>query len=412
MKVLVVDDDPTMRRLVVRLASRHPHVEVTEADNGVAALAAVEAQRPDLVITDVTMPYLDGLGLLEALRASPKHHDLPVVAVSAISDKALVLRMVDLGIEDYLLKPLDPATAGLRFDELFARVAARQSAPGTAATSRGALMLIDRDPGYGAVVRAALGNRFEIIDHLPAAAALAAAVATPPRLVLLGQGLAMPSETVIARTLRGAGATKVALLTDHPVTDGGDAFDAILQRTYVPQKLLALLEPVIAGLSDEGGQLAAQLEAAGSELGVACRQSLGILTGQEAEVLDTGDGPSGDVAGVRVPLVRDGGRESVLLVLRMSAADRATLAAHATGGEITAESLLEAVASPAAARVVHTLAQRGWTFSGRGAQPLGDELNDRLGDATVRVLLRTEGGQLLEAMLLVEGPAPTAATAE
>ena len=61
---------------------------------------------------------------------------------------------------------------------------------------------------------------------------------------------------MIARTLRGAGATKVALLTDHPVTDGGDAFDAILQRTYVPQKLLALLEPVIAGLGDESARRA------------------------------------------------------------------------------------------------------------------------------------------------------------
>ena len=135
MKVLVVDDDPTMRRLVVRLASRHPQVEITEADNGVAALAAVEAERPDLVITDVTMPYLDGLGLLEALRGSAAYRELPVVAVSAISDKALVLRMVDLGIEDYLLKPLDPATAGQRFDELLGRVEARRAAPTSSAAN-------------------------------------------------------------------------------------------------------------------------------------------------------------------------------------------------------------------------------------------------------------------------------------
>lgn len=409
MKVLVVDDDPTMRRLVVRLASRHPHVEVTEADNGVAALAAVEAHQPDLVITDVTMPYLDGLGLLEALRGSPAHRQLPVVAVSAISDKALVLRMVDLGIEDYLLKPLDPATAGQRFDELLARVAARQGAPDAAGASRGTLMLIDREPGYGAVVRAALGSRFTIVDDLPAAAAFAAAVATPPQLVLLGQGLAMPSETVIARTLRGAGATKVALLTDHAVTEGGDAFDAIVQRTHVPKKLLASLESLIAGLQDEGGQLAAQLGAAGPELATACRQSLGILTGQESSVLDAGDGPAGDVVAVRVPLSRDGGGESVSLVLRMASADLATLAGMDPATAATPDALLHAVAGPAAARVAHTLSQRGWTFTANEVELLREAAPASEGD--VRVLLRTEAGQLLEAILRVDASEPAAVTA-
>ncbi len=407
MKVLVVDDDPTMRRLVVRLASRHPDVEITEADNGVAALAAVEAQRPDLVFTDVTMPYLDGLGLLEALRASAAHRTLPVVAVSAISDKALVLRMVDLGIEDYMLKPLDPATAGQRFDELLTRVAARLAAPveGAAAT-RGTLMLIDREPGYGAVVRAALGSRFDIVDDLPAAAAFAAAVAAPPLLVLLGQGLAMPSEAVIAKTLRATGVTKAVLLTDHPLTEGGEAFDTIVQRTHVPQKLLASLESVIAGLQDDGGQLALHLHAVGTDLGVACRQSLGILTGQESSLVEGKDGPSGEITAVRVPLTRDGGGESVSLVLRMAATDVTALAGADVGSDGT---LLQAVASPAAARVAHALSQRGWTFSVTAPETLADAA--MLEDAAARLLVRTEGGQLLEALLCIDASQPPAVAA-
>jgi CheY-like chemotaxis protein len=407
-KVLVVDDDPTMRRLVVRLASRHPDVEVTEADNGVAALAAVEAQRPDIVITDVTMPYLDGLGLLEALRGSPAHRELPVVAVSAISDKALVLRMVDLGIEDYLLKPLDPATAGQRFDDLFARVAARKAAPGVQASTRGVLMLIDREPGYGAVLRAALGKRFEIIDDVPAAAAFAAAIAVPPLLVLVGQGLAMPSEAVIARTLRATGATKVALLTDHPLADGADAFDAVVQRTHVPQKLLASLEPLIAGLRDEGGQLAMHLAAVGADLGIACRQSLGILTSQESSLVEEGEGPSGEVTGVRVGFSRSDGDGAIALVLRMAATELATLAEAHNAGATAPDALLHAVAAPAAARVAHALAQRGWTVAPHTPATMTDQA---IGDApAARLLVRTEGGQLLEALLLVE-PATAAAEA-
>ncbi len=407
MKVLVVDDDPTMRRLVVRLASRHPHVEITEADNGVAALAAVEAERPDLVITDVTMPYLDGLGLLEALRGSAAYRELPVVAVSAISDKALVLRMVDLGIEDYLLKPLDPATAGQRFDELLGRVEARRAAPTAASTTRDSLMLIDREPGYGAVVRAALGSRFAIVDDLPAAAAFASAIAAPPLLVLLGQGLAMPSEVVIARTLRASGASKVVLLTDHAVTEGGDAFDAIVQRTHVPQKLLASLESLIAGLRDDGGQLTKHLAAVGADLGVACRQSLGILTGQESSLVEAGDGPTGELVSVRVSLTRVGGSESVALVLRMTAADVTALAAPDGADEGAADKLLHAVATPAAARVAHALSQRGWTFSANASTENAEPDTD----AAARVLVRTEGGQLLEAVLSVDASPPPAVAA-
>lgn len=399
MKVLVVDDDPTMRRLVVRLATRHPEVQVTEADNGVAALAAVEAQRPDLVITDVTMPYLDGLGLLEALRASPEHRTLPVVAVSAISDKSLVLRMVDLGIEDYLLKPLDPASAGQRFDALLARVAAKLGNTDAAAASGGTVMVIDREPGYGAVVRAALGTHFEVIDTMSAATALAAAIAAPPQLVLLGQGLSMPSETVIATTLRDIGGTKIVLLTDHPMPDGGEAFDAVVQRTHVPRKLLASLEPLLAGLRDHGGQLAAQLEAAGPELGIACRQSLGILTGQESTVLESGEGPAGEVVAVRVPLTRNRGGDSLSLVLRIAAADLAALAGTEPSADEGPEALLQSVATPAAARVAHTLAQRGWTFAARAAEPTAPDVS---AEGKVRVLVRTEGGQLIEALLGVD----------
>ncbi|MBL8985932.1 MAG: response regulator, partial [Gemmatimonadetes bacterium] len=83
MKVLVVEDDAATRRILGRLLSSSFGADIVEAENGLAALLALETDVPDLVVTDVNMPLLDGFGLLQAIRASGTHADLPVVAVSA-----------------------------------------------------------------------------------------------------------------------------------------------------------------------------------------------------------------------------------------------------------------------------------------------------------------------------------------
>ncbi len=387
MKVLVVDDDPIMRRLVVRLASRHPDVVIREAENGVDALAQIEAERPDLVFTDVTMPYLDGLGLLEALRASTACHDLPVVAVSAISDKSLVLRMVDLGIEGYLLKPLDPASAAARFDDILTRIAARDAIGTRPTPARVTALLVDREPGYGEVVRAAIGDRFEVVDHLPAAAAFAWAVIHRPTLLLLGEGLPMPTEHVLARTARASWECKAILLAEQPSSESVEDFDAVVARTHVPRKLAQALEATIASLTDDGGALTGALqETVRTDLAVAGRQSLGILTGQESTEVVVDAVPAGLVA-VQVRLTREGARDAVVLRLSASAADLAALPQPQS--EAAADALLLALGTSAAARVVHALTRRGWPMS---AEPPETWSGPELEGAIAHVALESEGG--------------------
>jgi CheY-like chemotaxis protein len=80
--VLVVDDDDTLRRLVVETLMRDGR-ELREAGNGLDALVAIAAQRPDVLVLDLMMPGLDGFGVLERLRASPETRTLPVVILTA-----------------------------------------------------------------------------------------------------------------------------------------------------------------------------------------------------------------------------------------------------------------------------------------------------------------------------------------
>jgi len=101
---LVADDEPLVRRLI-RRALLPARIDVAEARDGLQALSAIEREHVDLVITDVRMPGLSGLGLLAKLRA--KHASLPVVLISGSDEVASRQMAVELGAFDFLRKPLD-----------------------------------------------------------------------------------------------------------------------------------------------------------------------------------------------------------------------------------------------------------------------------------------------------------------
>ncbi len=101
---LVTDDEPLVRRLI-RRALVTARIDVAEARDGLQALSAIERERVDLVITDVRMPGLSGLGLLERLRGT--HASLPVILISGSDEVASREMAVELGAFDFLRKPLD-----------------------------------------------------------------------------------------------------------------------------------------------------------------------------------------------------------------------------------------------------------------------------------------------------------------
>ena len=114
-RVLVADDNADMRQYVVRLLSDQFRVEAVA--DGAAALAAVRKRPPDLVLTDVMMPRLDGFGLLRELRADPLTSGLPVIMLSARAGEESRVEGMQAGADDYLVKPFGAK-------ELLARVTA------------------------------------------------------------------------------------------------------------------------------------------------------------------------------------------------------------------------------------------------------------------------------------------------
>jgi signal transduction histidine kinase len=102
-RVLVVDDNADLRAHIARLLA--PYYTVETVADGSRALAAIRQRPPDLVLSDITLPDLDGLGLLRELRAQPTTRDLPFILVSARAGEESAVAGLDAGADDYLAKP-------------------------------------------------------------------------------------------------------------------------------------------------------------------------------------------------------------------------------------------------------------------------------------------------------------------
>ncbi|NHC33776.1 hybrid sensor histidine kinase/response regulator [Scytonema millei] len=107
-RILLVDDNADMRDYLKRIFSEQ-NLEVEAVADGAAALVAARAQVPDLVLSDVMMPHLDGFGLLQALRADPQTREIPIILLSARAGEESVVSGLEAGADDYLIKPFSAA---------------------------------------------------------------------------------------------------------------------------------------------------------------------------------------------------------------------------------------------------------------------------------------------------------------
>ena len=107
LSVLVVDDDPVILRLL-QVNFELEGIDVVTAVDGEEGLKLAHSDPPDLVISDIMMPKVNGLELLAALRSSPGTAAMPVILLSAKAQVADVQRGLELGADDYVTKPFDP----------------------------------------------------------------------------------------------------------------------------------------------------------------------------------------------------------------------------------------------------------------------------------------------------------------
>ena len=121
-KVLVVDDEDTVRSLCAACI-RHglgDDYEVLEAADGEEAMAAIEADRPDVILLDILMPEMDGFEVCRRLKESPETRDIPIVFLTALGEEKDVERALALGGDGYIVKPFNAVTLAAQISEILA----------------------------------------------------------------------------------------------------------------------------------------------------------------------------------------------------------------------------------------------------------------------------------------------------
>ena len=108
MRVLVVDDSRTLRKVLVRELRQIGPMQIEEASDGLEALEILQARTFDLVLLDMEMPELDGLGVLTALKESGQLSGLPVIVISSAEEIDKTVKCIEMGAEDYLPKTFNP----------------------------------------------------------------------------------------------------------------------------------------------------------------------------------------------------------------------------------------------------------------------------------------------------------------
>ncbi|GBG00744.1 chemotaxis protein CheY [Azospira sp. I13] len=122
MKFLVVDDFSTMRRIVRNLLKELGFTNVDEAEDGAIALQKLQGGGFDFVVSDWNMPNMDGLTLLQTIRATPNLKHLPVLMITAEAKKENIIAAAQAGASGYIVKPFTAAVLAEKLQKIFEKM--------------------------------------------------------------------------------------------------------------------------------------------------------------------------------------------------------------------------------------------------------------------------------------------------
>ena len=119
MKVLIVDDFATMRRILKNIMKQIGFSDITEADNGKNALKVLKSQKIDLILCDWNMPEMPGIEVLNTVRADDELKNTPFIMVTAEAQKENILEAVKAGVSSYVVKPFTAETVEQKLEKVF-----------------------------------------------------------------------------------------------------------------------------------------------------------------------------------------------------------------------------------------------------------------------------------------------------
>ena len=121
MKILVVDDFSTMRRIIKNILRQIGFTDITEADDGTTGWDTLNRGNIDFIISDWNMPQMTGIDFLRKVRASEEFKDLPFLMVTAEAQQENILEAVQAGVSNYIVKPFTPEILKQKLEKIFGK---------------------------------------------------------------------------------------------------------------------------------------------------------------------------------------------------------------------------------------------------------------------------------------------------
>jgi two-component system chemotaxis response regulator CheY len=123
MRILVVDDFSTMRRIIKNLLNELGFSNLSEAEDGVQAWSALEVSGGfDFIVSDWNMPNMSGIDFLRKVRADPRFKNTPFLLITAEAKRSQILEAVEAGVNGYIVKPFTAATLNEKIQKIFERI--------------------------------------------------------------------------------------------------------------------------------------------------------------------------------------------------------------------------------------------------------------------------------------------------
>ncbi|MGO9203362.1 MAG: response regulator [Limisphaerales bacterium] len=208
-KILTVDDDKVIR-LIVSTAFRAFACKVFEAGDGVEGLALADREHPDLILLDNDMPVMDGTEMLSRLKASPETRNIPVLMLTGNSQRDSVMRILRLGVKDYLVKPFTPERMLERVSRII-ELKAQGDSPSRFKRSdeRLQILVVDDKPAIsGLIVKGFEGTPWQVQTVSEPGEALEACNRIMPDVLLVSLSLPGGGGFTLFRMLRATPETK------------------------------------------------------------------------------------------------------------------------------------------------------------------------------------------------------------
>jgi len=293
MDILIVDDDTTTLTLLQRILVREFACTVAEARGGLAALALLAERHFDLIITDLTMPMMNGLELIEAVRQHEPLNDTPVVVMSVERNEASVRRAIELGIAAYVIKPLDAAKVAQRLRPVIENLPTRNVPAATVAahgrdgvSAQAPYMVVDGNADFRHFFGAVFSSERAIVAEATGVAAIGACLRTRPGVVFIGDDVGVLNAELLARKLRAnrdLGSPRLVRITSGKLETAAPwelALDGIVRRTFVPDSFRAQAHRVLGHHGHQAGVLLGQ-PSLRVDMASAAEQVFGMMMGIE-----------------------------------------------------------------------------------------------------------------------------------